>query len=195
MRRRESAPTSTRRSPGRPRSTATTPTPATGGYFLTADDAEGLVVRPGATTTTRRRTRRCGGAKPRAARGARRQRSLPRPGGSPVRGRARRERRQSRRPRVAAQRAGSQAAGIEIVVTGTGPVAYMLAAAALTLPVSRPQSSCARRPPMPCRPQHPAREKFASAPDGAAFVCIGERCSLPVTKTDDLVRLVQDIRA
>ena len=33
---------------------------------------------------------------------------------------------------------------------------------------------------------HPARSKIAAAPDGAAFVCIGERCSLPVTTPDDL---------
>ena len=26
---------------------------------------------------------------------------------------------------------------------------------------------------------HPARDKIATAPQGAAFVCVGERCSLP----------------
>jgi len=30
------------------------------------------------------------------------------------------------------------------------------------------------------------RDKIAAAPDGAAFVCVGETCSLPVTDPDAL---------
>ena len=48
-RRPASATISNARSPGRPRSTAITPI-RNGGYFLTADDAEGLVVRPNSTS-------------------------------------------------------------------------------------------------------------------------------------------------
>ena len=39
---------------------------------------------------------------------------------------------------------------------------------------------------------HPARDKIAAAPQGAAFVCLGERCSLPVV---DAARLVDTVRA
>jgi uncharacterized protein YyaL (SSP411 family) len=33
-------------------------------------------------------------------------------------------------------------------------------------------------------PTHPARDKLAAAPAGAAFVCVAERCSLPVTEAE-----------
>jgi uncharacterized protein YyaL (SSP411 family) len=36
------------------------------------------------------------------------------------------------------------------------------------------------------RASHPARDKIAAVPEGAAFVCVGERCSLPVTEPDEL---------
>jgi uncharacterized protein YyaL (SSP411 family) len=41
---------------------------------------------------------------------------------------------------------------------------------------------------------HPAREKIAAVPGKAAFVCVGERCSLPVADPDQLVRTVQAMR-
>jgi uncharacterized protein YyaL (SSP411 family) len=56
-RRPASAPISIPRSPGSTRSIRHYANPDNGGYFLTADDAEGLVVRPAPRTTTRRRTR------------------------------------------------------------------------------------------------------------------------------------------
>jgi hypothetical protein len=37
-------------------------------------------------------------------------------------------------------------------------------------------------------PAHPARDKIAAAPGAAAFVCVGERCSLPVTAPDRLAQ-------
>jgi uncharacterized protein YyaL (SSP411 family) len=40
-------------------------------------------------------------------------------------------------------------------------------------------------------PSHPARDKIAAAPDGAAFVCVGERCSLPVTDAGALAEAVR----
>jgi uncharacterized protein len=33
----------------------------------------------------------------------------------------------------------------------------------------------------PLPPLHPARDKIAAAPDGAAFICVGETCTLPLT--------------
>ena len=42
--------------------------------------------------------------------------------------------------------------------------------------------------------RHPAREKVAAA-DGAAFVCVGERCSLPVTAPDQLAATVRSMSA
>jgi hypothetical protein len=41
---------------------------------------------------------------------------------------------------------------------------------------------------------HPARAKLASAPAGAAFVCVGERCSLPVTAPDKIMELAAGVR-
>jgi uncharacterized protein YyaL (SSP411 family) len=42
---------------------------------------------------------------------------------------------------------------------------------------------------------HPARDKIAAAPDGAAFVCVGERCSLPVTSADALAAAVRAMQS
>ena len=68
----------------------------------------------------------------------------------------------------------------EVVVTGTGSRADALAAAALRLPsVDRIVLRAAQ--PDALAAAHPARDKIAAAPEGAAFVCVGERCSLPVT--------------
>jgi hypothetical protein len=41
---------------------------------------------------------------------------------------------------------------------------------------------------------HPAREKIAAAPEGAAFVCVGERCSLPVMEPETLAGAVAAMR-
>jgi uncharacterized protein YyaL (SSP411 family) len=41
---------------------------------------------------------------------------------------------------------------------------------------------------------HPAREKIVAAAGRAAFVCVGERCSLPVADPGELVRTVQAMR-
>jgi uncharacterized protein YyaL (SSP411 family) len=67
----------------------------------------------------------------------------------------------------------------EIVVTGSGERADALADAALKLPILT--RIVLRAPSADALPAaHPARDKIAAAPDGAAFVCVGERCSLPV---------------
>jgi hypothetical protein len=41
---------------------------------------------------------------------------------------------------------------------------------------------------------HPAREKVAAAPAGAAFICLGERCSLPVTEPGKVAAAVAGMR-
>jgi len=67
--------------------------------------------------------------------------------------------------------------GAEIVVTG-GEEA--LAQAALKLPFpSRIVLRAASSADLPA--SHPAQDKIKAANGAAAFVCVGERCSLPVT--------------
>jgi uncharacterized protein len=83
--------------------------------------------------------------------------------------------------------------GAEIVVVGSGPRPEGLAAAALALPfldrtvlrVASPES---------LSQGHPAREKIDAAPGGAAFVCLGEQCSLPVTSPDGLAQTLAALR-
>ena len=77
----------------------------------------------------------------------------------------------------------------EIVVTGSGARAGALTDSGAAAAAPRPASCCAPRTPTRCRASHPARDKIAAAPEGAAFVCVGERCSLPVTEPDRLAEL------
>src|SRR5436190_5294875 len=155
--------------------------PDNGGYFLTADDAEGLVVRPSSTSDD----------------------ATPNPNGIAAANLVRlavftgdhawREK-ADRLIEGVLSAAGEHLIGhasllnaldlrlraTEIVVTGSGERAEALAAAALKLPlltriVLRAPTAAA----LP--PSHPARDKLAAVPQGAAFVCVGERCSLPVT--------------
>jgi uncharacterized protein YyaL (SSP411 family) len=80
--------------------------------------------------------------------------------------------------------------GAEIVVTGTDSNA--LVQAALKLPFI--ERVMLRAPTANALPvTHPARDKIAAAPN-AAFVCIGERCSLPVTMADQLTDLLRAMR-
>jgi uncharacterized protein YyaL (SSP411 family) len=79
----------------------------------------------------------------------------------------------------------------EIVVTG--PDAGRFTKAALSLPyldriVLRATS------PGDLPPAHPAREKLKAAPKSAAFVCVGERCSLPVTDAAQIAPAVSAMR-
>jgi uncharacterized protein YyaL (SSP411 family) len=155
--------------------------PDNGGYFLTADDAEGLVVRPSATNDDAT-------PNPNAVAAENLLRLAALTGDEAWRAAA--DRLLDGLLPYAAQQAFAHAAlinaldfrlsGAEIVVTGAGPRAEALAAAALKLPyltrtVLRAPSADA------LSPSHPARDKIAAAPAGAAFVCVGERCSLPVT--------------
>jgi uncharacterized protein len=78
----------------------------------------------------------------------------------------------------------------QIVVTGEGTAADALVRAALALPfLDRIVLRAPRADVLPAN--HPARDKIAaSAGTAAAFVCVGERCSLPVTSADGLIDAV-----
>ena len=81
----------------------------------------------------------------------------------------------------------------EIVVTGEGSAAEMLLAAARALPpLDRVVFHARRADVLP--PAHPAREKIAAADGPQAFVCIGETCSLPATDPQSLDAAIAAIR-
>jgi uncharacterized protein YyaL (SSP411 family) len=168
--------------------------PDTGGYFLTADDAEGLVVRPSATSDD----------------------ATPNPNGIAAQNLIRlaaftgdhawREKADRLIEGVlgaAGENLMSHASllnaldlrlrATEIVVTGSGPQAGALAQAALRLPLAT-RILLRARDPAALPAAHPARDKVAAA-ENAAFVCVGERCSLPVTAPDRLPELVQSMSA
>ena len=148
----------------------------TGGYYLTADDAEGLVLRPHSTSddATPNHNAVAAGNLVRLAVLA---------GDDAYRGKA------DRLIENILSAAGNNLFGhiallnaldlrlraAEIVITGDAPE---LVQAALKQPyleriVLRASSG------LPA--SHPAQEKMKAASGPAAFVCVGERCSLPVT--------------
>ncbi len=168
--------------------------PETGGYFLTADDAEGLVVRPGATTDD----------------------ATPNPNGIAAQNlvrlavlagndgfRAQADRLFDGVLSAAADNLIAHASllnaldlrlrAAEIVVTGSGARADTLLAAALKIPFL--DRIMLRAPSADALPaSHPARDKITAASDGAAFVCVGERCSLPVTEPEGLAAALDAMR-
>ena len=168
--------------------------PETGGYFLTANDAEGLVVRPNSTADE----------------------ATPNPNSvaahnlvrlAVVSGqeawRAQADRLFDGVLPLAADNMFMHLAlfnaldlrlrGAEIVVAGSGSTADALVKAALELPaldriVLRAPSADA------LHGSHPAQEKIKAATQAAAFICVGERCSLPVTepaRIEEAVRAMQ----
>ncbi len=81
----------------------------------------------------------------------------------------------------------------EIVITGDGGGADALLAAARALPpldriVLHAPSAAA------LRPGHPAHEKLKAAREPAAFVCVGETCSLPVAEPAGLIGAIAAVR-
>jgi hypothetical protein len=83
--------------------------------------------------------------------------------------------------------------GAEIVVTGAGAGADTLLAAARALPpldriVLHAPSAAA------LRAGHPARQKLAAATAPAAFICVGETCSLPVSDPAGLIGAIEAVR-
>ncbi len=81
----------------------------------------------------------------------------------------------------------------EIVVTGEGERAQALLAAARALPpldrIVLHASSAAALP-----ASHPARDKLKPASEPQAFVCVGETCSLPVTDPAGLIGAMDAVR-
>jgi uncharacterized protein len=81
----------------------------------------------------------------------------------------------------------------EIVVTGEGGRADALLAAARALaPLDRIVLHAPSAAPL--RPGHPARQKLAAASEPAAFVCVGETCSLPVADPAGLIGAIEAVR-
>jgi uncharacterized protein len=81
----------------------------------------------------------------------------------------------------------------EIVVTGEGPDAQALVAAARAMPpLDRIVVHARTADALP--PSHPARDKAKVAATAQAFICVGERCSLPVTDAADLPRAIDAMR-
>jgi hypothetical protein len=73
----------------------------------------------------------------------------------------------------------------EIVVTGQGAAADALLAAARRLsPLNRIVMAAATADALSA--DHPAQQKIAAAQSPQAYVCVGETCSLPVTEPDGL---------
>ncbi len=166
----------------------------TGGYYLTADDAEGLVVRPAATTDD----------------------ATPNPNALAAQNLVRLAvftgqhawREQADRlfdgilagadENLFAHLALLNALDLrlraaEIVVTGEGGAADALIAAARRLPfldriVLHAPSAAA----LPA--SHPAHDKMRAARGAAAFVCVGETCSLPVSAPDAIAATVAAMR-
>jgi uncharacterized protein YyaL (SSP411 family) len=168
--------------------------PDNGGYFLTADDAEGLVVRPAATNDDAT-------PNPNAIAAGNLVRLAVLAGDDAWREKA--DRLFEGIFSAAGENLIGHAAllnaldlrlrGAEIVVTGTGARADALLAAALRLQFT--DRIVLRAPAADALPvSHPAREKIAAAPEGAAFVCIGERCSLPVMEPGSLAAAAATMR-
>jgi uncharacterized protein YyaL (SSP411 family) len=83
--------------------------------------------------------------------------------------------------------------GAEIVVTGQGAAADALLTAARRLPpLNRIVLHAAAAEALPRR--HPARDKLAVAREPQAFICVGETCSLPVTDPADIAAAIETIR-
>ena len=165
-----------------------------GGYFLTADDAEGLIVRPASTYDD----------------------AIPNPNGLAAQNLVRlavlagddawRERADilfdGLMPLAAANLFGHlsllnaldlRLRAAEIVIVREEAHNDPLVCAAQHVPFDerilfRATSADA------LSPAHPAREKLAASPGRAAFVCVGERCSLPVTEPAQLTATVQAMR-
>ena len=165
---------------------------AGGGYFITADDAEGLVVRPKSTTDD----------------------ALPNPHGLAAQNLVRlaaytgddvwRQKADALFDALlpaAAENLYSHLSllnaldlrlrAAELVAVGRDVTPY--AASALRLPfIDRMVLRARRESDLP--PDHPARAAFANLPDTAILVCVGERCSLPVTQPDAIDEAVAQMR-
>jgi uncharacterized protein YyaL (SSP411 family) len=167
--------------------------PDTGGYFLTADDAEGLVVRPSATTDD---------ATPNA--NALAAQNLIRlavfTGQHAWRDKA--DRLFDGIMATAGENLFAHLAllnaldlrlrAAEIVVTGQGARADELLAAARRLPFL---DRIVLRASAALPASHPAQEKIKATTEAAAFVCVGETCSLPVSESAAIAEAMAKARS
>jgi hypothetical protein len=168
--------------------------PATGGYFLTASDAEGLVVRPNSTAdeATPNPNAVAAGNLVRLAffsgRDAwRAQADKLFAGLLPIAN-------ENLFMHVALLNAlDLRLRAAEIVVVGSGPQAGDLLAAALK--TSFLDRVVLRAPTAKALPDwHPAQEKISTVSGVAAFVCVEETCSLPVTSSEQLAHTLAAMR-
>jgi uncharacterized protein YyaL (SSP411 family) len=81
----------------------------------------------------------------------------------------------------------------EIVVTGEGaPAQALLAAARASSPLNRIVLHAGSAQALPA--QHPARAKVAATDKPLAFVCVGETCSLPIADPAGLTAAIDAVR-
>jgi uncharacterized protein YyaL (SSP411 family) len=169
--------------------------PGNGGYFLTADDAEGLVVRPSAISDDAT-------PNPNAIAAQNMVRLATSTGQHAWREQA--DRLFDGLLAFAADNLFMHVAllnaldlrlrAAEIVITGQDAQAAALTQAALRLPfleriVLRAPSAEA------LAPDHPARDKAKTATGAAAFICVGATCSLPVTEPEQIAQSVTAMRS
>jgi uncharacterized protein YyaL (SSP411 family) len=174
--------------------------PETGGYFLTAADAEGLVVRPSATTDD---------ATPNA--NALAAKNLVRL--SVLTGNHAWREQADRLIEGILARAGDNLFGhlallnaldlrlraAEIIVTGHDERADALLAAARNIPfldriVMRASDALQAQRPVQDDARDATREKIKASAESAAFVCLGETCSLPVTQPKAIAETIAAMR-
>jgi hypothetical protein len=164
-----------------------------GGWFITADDAEGLVVRPKSTTDD----------------------AQPNPHGLAAQNLVRlavftgddawRHKADALFDALLPAAAESLYSHLSILngldlrlraaeLVAVGRDVGRFADAALRLPfIDRMVLRAGRADDLP--QDHPARAAFASLPESAMLVCVGERCSLPVTQPDKVAEAVRGMRA
>ncbi|MGC1778436.1 MAG: thioredoxin domain-containing protein, partial [Xanthobacteraceae bacterium] len=166
---------------------------ATGTYYLTAADAEGLVIRPAATTDEATPNHNAV-----AAQNLIRLAALA--GDDAWRAKADRliaaiapAARENLYMHMALFNAiDLRLRATQIVVTGEGPAADALLTAARKLsPLDRIVMAAPTAQALPH--DHPARQNIAAA-RAQAFVCVGERCSLPVSEPDGLNAAIEAVR-
>jgi len=163
-----------------------------GGYFLTADDAEGLVVRPSSTIDDAT-------PNPNGIAAQNLVRLAVFTGDENFRAKADRliagvlsEGAENLFARISILNAADlRIGGAEIVVAGAD--AGALTDAALRLPcVSRVVLRAPSGDQLSAA--HPAREKIRAAGTGAAFICVGQTCSLPVTTAAEIANAFEAAR-
>jgi uncharacterized protein YyaL (SSP411 family) len=168
--------------------------PDTGGYFLTANDAEGLVVRPNSTADEAT-------PNPNAVAAQNLVRLALFTGQDAWRAQADKLfdgllplANENLFMHVALLNAlDLRLRAAEIVVVGSGPPVQALAETALKLPfldrtVLRAASA------QTLAPTHPAQAQIRAAKGAAAFICVAETCSLPVTSPEEMSRVFASMR-